>query len=713
MTTLNENLKNRIRKLMKPANQAQALQPFFEAVSNAVMAVEDLELGDVRDGTIEISITGLGGDNVEIAVLDRGIGLDPLRFEAFCQIDTEFKKDRGGKGVGRLYWLDAFRKIEVESQYRDEGGFKQRAFDFRLTDVEQIVDKAPKLAWRPEETGTMVRFEGLSLGPYKEHFSKTAETLKNYLAAEFIAPFLSGNSPQIKLTLSAVAGKPVEVFYPSAVSQLVIVGPEPLGPIELPSGENLTVKGFLCDAKASRGLDGKHQVHLLGNGRTIQSRKVDDLLGISQLEHEGAQGLTLHLIVQGDFLDQRTTESRTAFTIPEDELKAIVKAVVTDARKNFIADQVKKFDDMRRATFQAFLREQPIFAYGDTDEIFTSLPVGATTPEAYAQALVVPRMRAEKNRETVLTNLVNALVSGKQIPEDFSKIVIEAAGAVQENERTSLAHHAARRRVVLDLLDQLIRRVRKSKSQGEDVYHLEKTLHSLLVPMRRIGTDPGKWESAGHDLWIVDERLAFTSSFASDLPLREFVIGSELEDRPDIVLWDVGFSLGAVDEVGGIGEVDDARALSEVFIVELKHPGRENYGKDERIEDQVRKYAAAIMNSQVESFGRRRIKVSKDCQFHCLVVADFLGRLGDEVSGWDPIYNERGRQRRLGGKFAGVTIEAVEWDYVLDTARTQNRALLSAAGLQKPGKTKFVRHPEPDQSKEDADASKLLTGATE
>lgn len=87
-----------------------------------------------------------------------------------------------------------------------------------------------------------------------------------------------------------------------------------------------------------------------------------------------------------------------------------------------------------------------------------------------------------------------------------------------------------------------------------------------------------------------------------------------------------------------------------------------------------------------------------DCQFHCLVVADFLGRLGEEVSGWEPIYNGLGRQRRLGGDFSGVTIEAIEWDYMLNSARTQNRALLSAAGMQKSGRTEFSARPSPDSA---------------
>lgn len=101
-----------------------------------------------------------------------------------------------------------------------------------------------------------------------------------------------------------------------------------------------------------------------------------------------------------------------------------------------------------------------------------------------------------------------------------------------------------------------------------------------------------------------------------------------------------------------------------LFIVELKHPGRTNYKPEERIEDQVRRYVANIKGGKIEGFGRRKIRVSADCKFHCLVVADFHGRLADEISGWDYIHNAQGCEHRLGGKRHGSTSkpdEPVVW----------------------------------------------------
>lgn len=705
MTTLKENLLNRVKKLTKPGNAGQAVQPFLEAVSNACMAIDDrrTEHDTAPDGYVRINVTGLGGDDVNLTVRDNGIGLDKDRFEAFCTVDTDYKSERGGKGVGRLYWLDAFRSIAVESRFLDGGTPKLRAFDFKLADTDQVVDIAPRASWSDNEIGTEITFSGLRQGPYLEKFPKQADAIKNYMAAQFIADFLGGGGPTIHLKVTTKAGTVNEFFYPETIKELVVHGPVDLTTVEVSDVGRFEVKGYLCDGKASRGLSGKHQVHLLGNGRTVESRKVDDLLGIGNLEHGVADQLAMHLVVSGEYLNDRVAESRTAFTFPDNILQSIVKGAVDRAREELVAAQIEKFDRLRRESFDHFLSNQPIYALGNPDEQFRLLPFSAIGDEDFVRHLAIPRMRAEKNRERKLQELVGTLVSGKQVPEDFPEIVRKAAEGIHQNERSSLAQHAARRRVVLDLLDALIRRVRADPNR-DDTYHLEKTLHSLLAPMRILSSNPVHLEQSSHDLWIVDERLAFASGFASDQPIRNFVSESEKTDRPDIVLWDTMYGLGAVSRPGGAAAVDDIEPLSKIFIVELKHPGRRSYGPEESIEQQVMKYVRALRDGTIESFGRRKINVTRDCQFHCFIIADFVGRLGDQVDYWDPIYNRRGRRRQLGGEYSNVVIEAVEWDFVLSTARESNRALLDAAGLQPHGLTDFVAEP----SRPSTDLTELL-----
>lgn len=272
MTTMTENLPNRVRKLTKPRNYAQAMQPFLEAVSNSIMAIDDRKAvyGDALNGAVHIVVSDLGTEEVKIEIRDNGIGLDQDRYKAFCEIDTDFKVERGGKGVGRLYWLDAFKKIKVVSQYRTSAGLAQRAFEFRLSQKDQVLEiDGLEHDFGPTETGTIVRFEGLRQGHYLELFPKRAATIKDYLAAEFISNFLSKVGPIVHLSATTKGGTLHSAIYPKDVSELVARGPETVSDLELDSGARLEVVCFLCDKKASSGLAGRHQVHLLGNDRDV------------------------------------------------------------------------------------------------------------------------------------------------------------------------------------------------------------------------------------------------------------------------------------------------------------------------------------------------------------------------------------------------------------------------------------------------------------
>src|SRR5687767_9874258 len=119
MPTLGSNIENRVRKLSKPSNHSQALQPLFEAVSNAFYGIEDRFGSEARHkGHISTRVEKLSDpEKLTIEIIDNGIGLDADRYDAFCMVDTDFKRPKGGKGVGRLFWLDAFQGIQVESAF--------------------------------------------------------------------------------------------------------------------------------------------------------------------------------------------------------------------------------------------------------------------------------------------------------------------------------------------------------------------------------------------------------------------------------------------------------------------------------------------------------------------------------------------------------------------------------------------------------------------
>ena len=142
MTSLRPNLVKRIDRLPKPTTAAAALQPLFEAVSNAIHSTQNRFKDTVREqGRVIVTVfTNRKKEKVWATVEDNGFGLDARNWDAFTTTDTDNKLSIGGKGVGRLLWLDCFENVSVTTVYREDDALAERRFTFRLANDEQIAD---------------------------------------------------------------------------------------------------------------------------------------------------------------------------------------------------------------------------------------------------------------------------------------------------------------------------------------------------------------------------------------------------------------------------------------------------------------------------------------------------------------------------------------------------------------------------------------------
>src|SRR3546814_8753367 len=80
-----------------------------------------------------------------------------------------------------------------------------------------------------------------------------------------------------------------------------------------------------------------------------------------------------------------------------------------------------------------------------------------------------------------------------------------------ENSKNDLIHYVAMRRCVIDLFS-------KSLEIGADGKHQsEGEVHDIIMQRRK---DSEELNYDAHNLWILDERLNFTSYVSSDKPLQ-------------------------------------------------------------------------------------------------------------------------------------------------------------------------------------------------
>lgn len=665
MTSMKGDIVNRVRRLPKPTQASEALQPLFEAVSNALHAVED-RYGEnyQKAGRIQVTIRNLKDrQKMEITVDDNGIGLDDRRFEAFCTTDTDHKLERGGKGVGRLLWLDAFERISVKSIFEQDGKYKRRSFTFRLSASDQIIDEVIEpIETAGTSTGTTIRFVAVRGNFYQAKFTEQPATLIKHFGSHFFADFILGESPEIVLIVDGEA-----TAFPAAITQLRV---EDRGVSEILTEDFgiLSLANFVCKRAASANFEGLHQLHFIANGRTVLTRKLDGLLGLGRFG--SGNELVYHGCVTGEFLDERVNQERTQFNFDESTIEAITKACAAYARENALKNEIEDFDDERLVTMKDFVADYPSFGFEEAQSLLQRTPRNAVKAEQFAQALIPIRIRRDKERAERVQSIIAQLTNVQDVPQDFATAIKQAADDVRAEEQRQLTEYVLRRKIVLEVMEVLLRRIRE-REEGEDGHHLESTLHQFICPMRVRGDDPNQVERSDHDLWVIDERLTFAKYFASDVPFSQLAADSRSADRMDLLIF---------DRLHGLG-IDTDEPLRRLMLVEFKKPNRRQYEENYSPLNQISKYITELKSGNREDFKRDKIRIADDCIFYCYVVADIVGNLDIHTSGWRTTSNGRGRMMELSGKHRGM-IEIIEWKDLIVDAKLRNHAFIDAATVR-------------------------------
>jgi hypothetical protein len=663
MPSLKPNLVKRIERLPKPTNTTGALQPLFEAMSNSIHSTQ-AKFGDrVADrGLIVVSITlDRKKENTRITVEDNGVGLDDDNFAAFETTDTDNKIEIGGKGVGRLLWLDCFEKTEVTSAYKSGKNLKRRRFDFVLALADQFKNYKVTAAPDGAASGFYVKFSGLRDNGYRAKFPGRGSYIIQHVISHFLPTFIGGRCPRISLNVGDETRE-----FPDAITEIVYKKSDEIV-IETEDYGTLRLTLMECNKMASADLKGSHFVHFIAHDRTVVSQSIDGKLGLKYFGDQGDR--VFHAILTGKYLDDNVNQERTAFMFDDAVIERIVNDACTDHIERFLAEPLAKLCGAQRATIQEITESYPSVVFGDVEELQTKLPTGELNPDAIYGHLSRERFRRDQRQAEKIRGVLSRLKNEDLDVDTFSTTLQEASKAIEDAEQRSLAEYIVRRKVVLDFIEILLQKVRDDARDSS--YQREDVLHSFICPLRvnTLGGGEKKVEpAASHDLWIVDERLTFAQYFSSDSEFSKLSAATESEDRPDVLIF---------DHVHGLRQTDQP---SKVLLVEFKRPGRKNYADDENPHMQVERYVKQLLAGGLSDVRGRPIHLSGDTVFYCFIVADIVGKLDEWTYSWQRTVDGRGRFFQPQAGFRG-SIEVIGWDALLSDARARNQAFFDKAGI--------------------------------
>lgn len=520
------------------------LLPVIEAVSNGIHGIE-ARFGGVNgahEGQVKIvfrNATDPGA--LEVTVSDNGIGLNKKNYEEFKIPFSGHKLDRNGRGFGRFIAFKVFKYINYTSSYEIDGELNHRCFEFDVFQEKEIKE-APH-GDDNLKCGVTVRYKEVREGWENIVEFLTAERVSQTVATHFMPYFLYGWLPRITIEFNEEPARDITEEYAR-----IFVSNE--------NGE------FECDIDGAREkvsyritrlpLGGKFKSHclLLSAADRIVGNPIDlkEKIGRSSFEDEQGNRYVVVVVAAGDAFDARLNDTRTSVDLSQDGIREIVNHITQQVIARELA-QIKSIKSAQVEAVRGVLRRNPILKMGlrgQRIEDYVESQPNNWSEEQFVSNLAVERARENARLEKVIISVYNDEIAYQQSIQRILKDVSDNTDA--------LAEYVIHRKQIIDMVEA----ARKHGDHGK--HSAERVIHEIIFKRFSDNLKTGMFD---HNLWLVDDTLAFSPYITSD---RAIGGGRRLKGAkiPDLAFFDDCLVLGE----------DDGTTIT---IIEFKRPSRDDY----------------------------------------------------------------------------------------------------------------------------------------
>ena len=611
MTNLVSDIVGQVARLPLKPTETNSLLPLFEAVSNSIHAIQDRFEGTEVSEHGKIRISVLREDTEEdfpaitgFQVYDNGIGLDEQNFKSFRTPYSQHKIGRGGKGIGRLGWFKVFSEIHVESKFLNGSGLNSRAFKFVLRDEDQIAN-IDEPVFDIREPGTVIHLQHF-VDEFGTKCPVKTDTIIQRIIAHFLPVFAGDKSPTI-----SIEDMESRIVLQKEFASKITEVKEEIVDVEIDGDPHpILIKHMKCDKSIRPRGSQNNWLCLCADDRGVKEYPIDEQIGLKLLD-----GKEIYIgAVTGDYLDKHVNTQRTDFFFDAEQGKAI-RRQVSDSVKVFLKEYVDKALGLKKETVQRVINKNPQYIYlnPNLDSFVQKLQPNSTSEEAIYIEMAQNRFRRQRSFNQVKKEIDKA----PDYNDAISEKVDEYKQFIVDDQKGSLAEYVTKRKAVLDLLD----RLRGFEDPSSKKQYLEEAVHQIVCPMR---IDSHKLEIDEHNLWLLDDRLAFYNFFASDKPISSYT-DADSNREPDLALF--------YDSC--VAWRENERNCDTVIIVEFKRPGLENYTDKNDPMMQLMDYVMLFKsgNSVRDRNGRVISGINENTAFHCYIVADLTDGLVKRLRG--------------------------------------------------------------------------------
>lgn len=673
ITEFHTNIAGKVRNTKLP--KRKALWPLFETISNSIHAIQ--EKGNIESGQIQIYIIRNGhqdalkniknADNYPINsfhVHDNGIGFTDKNLESFLTAESDYKIEKGAKGIGRFVSLKAFRQVKYTSCYKNEELFLKR--DFLFKPIGNGIQEYLEEPNTDNKSWTTVELQDFR-EEYQKFCPKTLEDIAEKIVEHFLVYFLQDQCPYITLIDQNGNELLVQNYYGSTFT----------GSIK-ESNFNVGENDFTLYLLKVYNTRKTHQIHYCANSREVKfellnsfipdlGRRIDDEAGIH---------FVYHSYITSKFLDDAVDNERIDFNIPEEDTELedeseelTLKTIRTKAVENIeelLEDYLNLVREEKFVTYQNHIFElspqyKTIIKY--RPDSIRKLP-----PNLSGNKLDIELFKAQNDLETEIKLLGDQVLNSNgdfRNSTDYQEKYSEYIEKFNDIGKANLAKYIVHRKSVIDLLDKFL-------GMEDDKFQTEETIHNIFFPIR---SESDEINYDKQNLWLIDERLAYHNYLSSDKSFKNVNLTESADlQRPDLLIFNDSFAF-----------VNDDAPHQSFTIVEFKRPERDGYTTESSKKnpvDQVLQYIRTIRNNQAfDRRGKRIDFITDNVPFYAYIILDFNESIKQVLDDKD-----FKKTPDLMGYFQfhekyNAYIEVISYQKLLKDARMRNRILFDKLGL--------------------------------
>lgn len=655
--------------------KSTVLTPIIEAICNSIDAIgEDRTDGEIkiivkRDGqsSLDMGESQSKGDIIAIDVIDNGEGFNNANRDSFDTYRSGLKMTKGGKGFGRFMYLKYFEHVSIESVYHADNGFRKRSFVFGHSN--EIIEN---------ETDEIIELEGITAGTTlhlssikAKEFDKGIDVIARKLVERLLAFFATGgeHTPTICIMEEDGSNRINLNQYLESNSGICQIGEDKT--INIQGKTRLfsfVVKVYKIYFSAIT-----NKICLTANMREVTESSLHYYVPefketMFETSEDGQQkNYIVKVYVQGEYLDNNVTTERDGFYFGKDEdavselsEQKIYNAAASVAKEYFSAAIDERFEAKKKKVEHYVFSLAPWNKTMLNEIDMKSIPVGISEFD-----LEMEFQKLKFNKEQQARIAVKELLSKQDEQQDSEAYDIDEdvkniLTLVTAGQKNDLAHYVCQRKKVIDLYDELRKRMDNGKT------HKESELHNLFFPMIK---NDREVDYESNNLWLLDERFNFTQYIASDK-----VISKEDHKEPDIAMF--------YEEMLFYRNGNNI-TTSPVAIVEFKRPKRTKYPPNENPIIQALEYAGKILSGKYEMpDGKEEICVNADhTPVYIYIICDIVDKIKDFASYANLSITPDGQGYIGYNKDKNAYIEIKSFKKVIDDAKMRNQIFFKKLGL--------------------------------